>query len=454
MQAKTQNTVNYDIAIIGGGPAGTTAATLLARKGWQVLLLEKDSHPRFHIGESLLPMTLPILAELGVLDKIKAIGTNKYGAEFNSEKEDNSLETFYFSEALDKDHPQAFQVIRSEFDEILFRNTQMNKVTALESCKVTSVSFPAAGRVNLSYLDKQKEQHHVSAKFLIDASGRETFLGRRLKLKQKSKKHHCAAIFGHFRNVELRDGKDAGNISIYWFEHGWFWMIPLRGGIMSVGAVCYPEYLKQRKVPVAKFFQASIDMVPEIRQRMNAAEALGEIQATGNFSYNSSRIYGKQDENYLLLGDAYAFIDPVFSSGVQIAMAGGKLASECVDSILQNPQQRSKFLRAYKKRTNSALKTISWLIHRFNSPAMQQIFMAPGQQFKIKETLISLLAGDLYRNTPIKFRLTLFKAIYYYIFILNFPSAWLNYRRRKKNIDTKFTGGTTPQDRVSSETDT
>ncbi len=448
MQEKTKplNQAEYDIAIIGGGPAGTTAATFLARKGWRVLLLEKDKHPRFHIGESLLPMTLPILEELGVLEQIKSIGVIKYGAEFNSQNEANPLETFYFSEALDKTHPHAFQIIRSQFDEVLFRNTQSANVTALESCKVTSVEFPDADSVSLSYSDENKEQHQISTKFLIDASGRETFLSRRLRLKQKSTQHNCAAIFGHFRNVTRREGKDEGNISIYWFEHGWFWVIPLRDGIMSVGAVCYPEYLKQRKVPVAEFLQASIDLVPEIRQRMHAAEAIGDIQATGNFTYSASKMHGEREQNYLLLGDAYAFIDPVFSSGVQIAMTGAKLAAECVDTILQNPSKRSSALRAYRQQIGSALSTFSWLIHRFNSPVMQKLFMAPGNQFRIKEALISLLAGDLYRNTPIKSRLTMFKFIYYVSFALNFPKAWLNYKRRKKNIDTKFTGGTTPQD--------
>ena len=442
---------SFDIAIVGGGPAGSTAASFLAQKGWKVLLLEKDSHPRFHIGESLLPMTLPILEELGVLDKIKAIGIPKYGAEFNSSTEANSLQTFYFSESWDKGHPSAFEVVRSRFDEILFRNTSSFNVDARENCKVTAIEFPNSKSVQLSYVDGNAKTRNISAKFLLDASGRETFLSKKLKLKQKSSKHNTAAIFGHFLNVERRAGKDAGNISIYWFDHGWFWMIPLQDDLMSIGAVCYPEYLKQRKQSVEEFFNATVDLVPEVRQRMAKAKAADKIRATGNFTYNSTRMYGDKGENYLLLGDAYAFIDPVFSSGVQIAMTGAKLAADAVDSLLRDPSMSRKPLKAFESKISKALKTFSWLIFRFNSPAMQKLFMAPGNQYQIKEALISLLAGDLYRDTPVESRLRMFKLIYYLTFIANFPKAWSNYRRRKRNVNNVFRGGTTAQDREESE---
>ncbi|MCF6224881.1 MAG: tryptophan 7-halogenase [Xanthomonadales bacterium] len=451
--ATTASSNKYDIVIIGGGPAGTTAASLLAHKGWDVLLLEKDSHPRFHIGESLLPMTLPILDELGVLDKINAIGIPKYGAEFNSSTHSNSKETFYFSDAWDKSHPSALEVVRSKFDEILFRNTASFNVDARENCKVIAIDFPDSQSTELNFIDESGEHRLVSAKFLIDASGRETFLSKKLKLKQKSKKHNTAAIFGHFTNVERREGKDAGNISIYWFKHGWFWMIPLQNDLMSIGAVCYPEYLKKRHQSVEKFFHTTVDLVPEVRERMINAEAAGKIRATGNFTYNSSRMYGDKGENYLLLGDAYAFIDPVFSSGVQIAMSGGKLAADAVDTLLRDPSLNRKPLKDYEKKISKALKTFSWLIIRFNSPAMQKLFMAPGNQFRIKEALISLLAGDLYRNTPIGSRLLLFKFIYYLTFFGNFPKAWANYRRRKRNVPNIFQGGTTAQDRQESKED-
>jgi flavin-dependent dehydrogenase len=162
-------------------------------------------------------------------------------------------------------------------------------------------------------------------------------------------------------------------------------------------------------------------------------------------------MFGDKGENYLLLGDAYAFIDPVFSSGVQIAMTGAKLAVDAVDTLLRDPTMNRKPLKTYNNKIGKALKTFSWLIFRFNSPAMQKLFMAPGNQYRIKEALISLLAGDLYRDTPVGSRLRMFKVIYYITFIGNFPKAWSNYRRRKRNVNNIFRGGTTAQDREETD---
>ena len=258
----------FDVIVIGGGPGGSTFSTLLHEKGHNVLVLEKDHHPRFHIGESLLPMTLPILEKLGVGEKIKDIGILKYGAEFNSSKEDNKRETFYFDFAMDRNHPHAYEVRRSEFDEILFRNATDKGVDCREGTRVSDVVFNPDNTVTVTALTEEGQLLQLDCKFLVDASGRESLLSRRKKLKKKSKKHNSAAIFGHFENVTRRSGKDEGNISIYWFEHGWFWMIPLKDGLMSVGAVCFPEYLKTRSCPPEEFLQRTISMSPEVAERM------------------------------------------------------------------------------------------------------------------------------------------------------------------------------------------
>lgn len=446
--APPQAVTETDILVIGGGPAGSTFSTLMAQKGRKVIMLEMGHHPRFHIGESLLPMTLPIFEQLGVAEQIRDIGILKHGAEFNAPAGENRRETFYFDFALDKNHPYAYEIHRPEFDQILFRNALSKGVDAREHIKVTDISFDRDGSANVTAETQTGEQQQFKARFLIDASGRETFLSRRFKLKQKSKQHNSAAIFGHFDNVERRADKDAGNISIYWFEHGWFWMIPLKGGRTSVGAVSYPEYLKTRSGSTEDFLQQSIDLVPEIRQRMEKAKLVGEVRATGNFTYGSSKMYGDKRENWLLIGDAYAFIDPVFSSGIHIAMSGAVKAADAIDACLDEPESSHMILGQYREQITQALKTFSWLIHRFNSPAIQKLFMAPSNQWRIQESLISLLAGDLYRDTPVQKGLKLFKLIYYITFLKNLPSAWATHRRRKKNIGLVFAGGTTEQDRL------
>ncbi|MEA1889198.1 MAG: NAD(P)/FAD-dependent oxidoreductase [Pseudomonadota bacterium] len=448
VEENTQKSIKYDVIVIGGGPAGSTFSTLLHEKGRNVLLLEKDHHPRFHIGESLLPMTLPILDKLGVSQEIKDIGILKYGAEFNSSKEDNKRETFYFDYAMDRDHPHAYEVRRSEFDEILFRNAADKGVDCREGTRVSDVDFNPDNTVTVTTVTGDGQSLQLTCQFLVDASGRESLLSRRKKLKKKSKKHNSAAIFGHFENVTRRTGKDEGNISIYWFEHGWFWMIPLKDGMMSVGAVCFPEYLKTRDCSPEDFLQHTINMAPEVAERMKDSTLAGEVRATGNFTYSSSRMFGKPGENYLLIGDAYAFIDPVFSSGVHIAMSGAVDAAETIDACLMNPENSQNYLKQYKSKIDDALKTFSWLIHRFNSPVIHKLFMAPGNNFRIQEGIISLLAGDLYRDTPVKSRLFMFKIIYYVMCVFHFPATLASYRKRKRNIRMVFSGGTTAQDLI------
>ncbi len=437
---------DYDVIVIGGGPAGSTFSTLLHARGRKVLLLEKDQHPRFHIGESLLPMTLPILEKLGISDQVRKIGILKYGAEFNSATAANPRETFYFDFALDKNHPHAYGVRRSEFDEILFRNAAENGVECRQGTQVNEISFQENNTVTVKATSPEDQTLEYNCRFLVDASGRESLLSRRKKLRKKSQKHNSAAIFGHFKNVSRRSGKDEGNISIYWFEHGWFWMIPLLDGMMSVGAVCFPEYLKTRNCPPEEFLQHTIDMAPGVAERMKDAILAGDVRATGNFTYSSSRMFGKAGENYLLIGDAYAFIDPVFSSGVHIAMSGAVSATEAIDACLQQPENRRTILKQHQIKIDSALKTFSWLIYRFNSPVMHKLFMAPGNNFRIQEGIISLLAGDLYRDTPVKSRLFMFKGIYYIMCMMNLRSSLSSYLRKKKNIRLIFSGGTTAQD--------
>ena len=214
-----QSNVDAHVVVIGGGPGGSTAATLLVRDGFRVTLLEKAAHPRFHIGESLLPANLCLLDKLGVRDSVEKIGMKKWGVEFNSPNhaESSGVE---FAEAWDKTMPYSFQVRRSEFDEILFRNAAAAGVTALENTAVTQVHFDAGG-VRVDVKDASGNASTLNADFVIDASGRDTFLSSRLKLKEKNTKHNSVAIFGHFTNARRLPGKREGDISIFWFDHGW-----------------------------------------------------------------------------------------------------------------------------------------------------------------------------------------------------------------------------------------
>ena len=435
------------VLVIGGGPAGSTIAARLAQKGREVVLLEKARHPRFHIGESLLPMNLPLFAELGVADAIAQIGIPKYGAEFTIPEAPDAPRTYYFERALNPDTPSAaYEVRRSEFDHLLLENSRRLGVHVLEETHVIDVRLadPARGGTQqVTARTADGETLAFEADFVVDASGRDTFLARRLELKERNAEHNSAAIFGHFDAVPRRPGRDAGNISIYWFRHGWIWMIPLRDGAMSVGAVCFPEYLKTRNCPPEDFLWQTLELCPPAFARMQGARLAGPVNATGNFSYRASTAHGP---GYLLVGDAFAFVDPVFSSGVYIAMSGAFRGADAVDRCLDDPARAPRYLRAFERDVRRGVRRFSWLIYRFNSPVMRRLFMAPSNALRMEQGVISLLAGDVYRTTRAQWSMLAFQAAYYAHVALTLPASIRFWLRRRRNARLRFTGGTTPED--------
>ncbi|MDR0997365.1 MAG: FAD-dependent oxidoreductase, partial [Zoogloeaceae bacterium] len=309
MQERAANN-HCDVLVIGGGPAGTTAATLLARQGWQVTILEKDHHPRFHIGESLLPANLDLLRRLGVAEQTAAIGLEKHAAEFVSPAHGGRMQRFEFCNAWEKTMPFAWQVKRAEFDKVLIDNAVKNKVRVIEGCKVGKVAF-ADDHATIAATHDDGTAAFWTARFVLDASGRDAFLANRMQSKFRNPRHNSSSLYAHFRGAERYPGQAEGNTTIYWFAHGWFWFIPLSGGLTSVGAVVWPHYLKTRGSRDKKqFLLDTIAQCPPLAERLKAAEIATDVEATGNFSYASSRSHGAR---YLLVGDAYAFIDPVFS---------------------------------------------------------------------------------------------------------------------------------------------
>ncbi len=426
-----------DVAVIGGGPGGSTVATLLARQGYRVALFEKARHPRFHIGESLLPANLPLFEELGVGAEIRAIGMEKWGAEFVSPWHAEGRQAFVFADAWNKALPHAYQVQRAPFDDILFRNAIKNGVQAHEGCRVTDVEFLPGrkGVVVHSRRDDGAAGKH-RARFLIDASGRDTFLANRMHSKRRNPRHNSAAMFAQFRNARRHPGRDEGNISIFWFDDGWFWFIPLPEGITSVGAVVWPYYMKRRDKPVAEYFQETINKCPALAERLRDAERVTDVEATGNFSYLSTRSHGP---NYLLLGDAFAFIDPVFSSGVMLAMQSAFAAAAAVEAILSKRQSERAALRAYDRNLRHGPRQFAWFIYRINQPSMRDLFMRPSNRFRAKEALLSVLAGDIFGETPIWKSLRAFKTVYYihvWRHALRSLRAWVG-RRRNIRVATE-----------------
>jgi flavin-dependent dehydrogenase len=375
---------------------------------------------------------LPLLEKLGVAEAVKAIGMEKWGAEFVSPWHDSKTQTFKFGDAWDKSMPFSYQVRRSEFDEILIRNAARLGAEVIEGCRVRDVAFApdqSSATVHAEHDDGRSQRWR--ARFVVDASGRDTLLGKQFDTKRRNPRHNSSALYAHFTGAVRHPGQDEGNITIFWFEHGWFWLIPLADGTTSIGAVVWPHYLQSRSKPVKDFFLDTIAMCPALAERLVHATLSSDVAATGNFSYACEQTHGP---NYLLIGDAFTFIDPVFSSGVMLAMQGGFVGAETVDACLREPAKAVSALAHFDRQVRLGPKEFSWFIYRVTNPAMRDMFMAPSNVWRVKEALLSMLAGDIFGKTPIWRSIAALKGIFYIASAWNFKRSWQAMRLRKANI--------------------
>lgn len=394
-----------DVFVIGGGPGGAATAILLAQAGLDVVIAEKERHPRFHIGESLLPHSLPVLERLGVLEQVRAIGVHKPGAEFVS-GDGARRAVFDFSRALTDGPPSAYQVRRADFDALLYARAEAVGARALSETTATIETLDDEGAVIST--QGPDGARRIAADLLIDASGRSALVATRQGDKRPNPHNDSAAIFGHFRGVPRDEGDASGSIRVILTDPGWMWRIPLHDGVTSVGMVAPAAHLAARDCGLETFFRRHCERHPAAREMMRDAEPIGRINATGNYSYAAGAAAGP---GHLKVGDAYGFLDPIFSTGVHLALCSAEEAAHVVLESRARPHRRRALTAAYDRRIRRRLAYVSWFAYRINDPVTRELLLQPRDVLGVERAVIALLAGDFARNPRIHARVLLFKLI-------------------------------------------
>lgn len=323
----------YDAIVVGGGPAGSTAGAVLAEKGWRTLILEKQKFPRYHVGESLLPYCYFTLKRLGMVEKLNASHfTKKYSVQFVS-KNGNASQPFYFFEHFD--HPAAvtWQVVRSEFDQMLLDNAREKGADVMEETAARSLIEKSGAVAGVTARSADGTEYAFRAPATIDASGLGTFALKRNDWRVADPELNKVAVWTYYKGAARDEGYDEGATTVAFVEgKGWFWYIPLPNDIVSVGIVSEPGYLYKDGRDPETIFRREIENNSWIREHLEPGEHQGTYYHTGDYSYRSK--YCSRD-GLVLTGDAFAFLDPVFSSGVFLALRGGEMAADAVDAALR-----------------------------------------------------------------------------------------------------------------------
>ena len=397
---------DFDVAVGGGGPAGAAAASVLARNDRRVLVLERERFPRFHIGESQVPWIHEVLARIGADKAVAAAGfVEKWGASFTT-ADGEAGQYADFSQAFEVPNPQAFQVPRAAFDQILLEHAANCGAVVLQERTAVAAVFDDHG-VALTYVDADNGQTQVTVGAIIDASGRAGFLAKRFGERHRDPVLQNIAVHRQYDGVPRREGRRAGDIQMVTRpDKGWFWFIPIDATTMSVGVVVPQSVYKTAAQPTPEeTLSHFLAETPAATQLVARATPVSPARFDADYSYLHSRHAG---DRFVLVGDAGAFLDPIFSTGVLLALQSGIEAAEVVAAGLRDGDLRARRFAGYERRLVRRYHHFRRFAVGFYNPAFRDLFFSPSSRFGIYEAVLSVLSGNWRPSWKTRLRLQAF----------------------------------------------
>lgn len=396
----------HDVIIIGGGPAGATAGLLLARAGVSVVILERTTFPRFHIGESLLPRNFPLIQQLGLEAELRKLPhVPKLGVEFGM-GDGTTTARFTFDQGL-LPGSETVNLDRAPFDAMLLNAARQAGAEVRENTSVRKVLHLADGDVRV-----ESDGQELSARWLIDASGQGTVVARHLGTRRPSS-DACLqkiAYFEHFENVQRAAGSEGGHPFLAMCEEGWFWVIPLDERRTSVGLVLDAGVARSLDVPANRILAWGIDRCAAVRHRMKNAIGPQTNQVTADFSYTCRPYAGP---GYFLVGDSAAFLDPIFSTGVTLAMIAAEQAAGRITDLLHARITPAAARRQYIRYVEGSTGIFFRLIRQYYDHSFRELFLEAEGPLQVHRAVLSVLAGQVFPRPAfsLRWRLSLFYAL-------------------------------------------